>query len=660
MIQTAISNYNEKKNESQDQVNDKPSSSSSLKQPKLQDCFKIIPKKKNTILDYFKPQSEKVFHLILIDIKKTCQYGYVFCIKKNMYNERLKYISISYRWGDLKVQQPIQTPDYIAQVTSFYLLDFIYLCQLLTNEPGLKDIPYLWIDAISINQEDHAKKRATLLNMNQIYKRATFILAIPDLHRTYLRHHTLHREAMDLVWKYKDIIHDELSYAIESTHSPTHPIYITSNTSPLSTIEKYSILKKLISKLFKENESKKIIKEKEELKKAYRFLAYLINDWSHRTWVMSEHQIAKENWQENGTPLKFLFLSLLFHSHTYEKPSSSSFSFIYKPFFSYTFIDQQPSHYHHDHKMNSMNRKIILPSSNYHQVDDSYKWIHFFKLKMKPQTYLDMILKSNASQHEDRFYAILPLWKEHGHFMQLISEWNITTMLSVRLRLYDIMNGGNDLWNQARLLFGCAILHGKSILPSFATCYSPERMIIELDAIDFAYDLHIYYLPLVVVDTIDIDIDMCPKSHPDGNKDTLYDNNIKDYITSYKKRHGTIFQQNLIGIQFHGPSCHLSMIANTYFLFHQPILPHEKDLSTYAFQQDTSLKLIYIPFFTYAIPEWHSLLFLDESSKPFLSGILLLGSMEMNRWVQVEFSLIQTTIGKPSLCPAYDYLFHIY
>lgn len=53
-------------------------------------------------------------------------------------------------------------------------------------KPELKNIQYLWIDAIPVNQLDHSRKKGTILQITETYKIATYILAIPDLNRKNL------------------------------------------------------------------------------------------------------------------------------------------------------------------------------------------------------------------------------------------------------------------------------------------------------------------------------------------------------------------------------------------------------------------------------------------------------------------------------------------
>ncbi|CAO3588647.1 unnamed protein product [Absidia cylindrospora] len=82
------------------------------------------------------------------------------------------------------------------------------------------------------------------------------------------------------------------------------------------------------------------------------------------------------------------------------------------------------------------------------------------------QPFLERILSSMASRHEDRFYSMLPLSDYHDKIGE-VSQWNINSMVSVKLKLYDIMNTKDKL----ALLFWSSdqdtITHG--VRPTFAT-----------------------------------------------------------------------------------------------------------------------------------------------------------------------------------------------
>ncbi|ORZ07406.1 hypothetical protein BCR42DRAFT_426208 [Absidia repens] len=82
-----------------------------------------------------------------------------------------------------------------------------------------------------------------------------------------------------------------------------------------------------------------------------------------------------------------------------------------------------------------------------------------------------MMLKSKASKNEDRFYAVLPQSEYKNALLtskHQVGQWNISTMASVKLKLYEIMNTRDKL----NLLFWSCNYNSSNvglILPTFAT-----------------------------------------------------------------------------------------------------------------------------------------------------------------------------------------------
>lgn len=58
------------------------------------------------------------------------------------------------------------------------------------------------------------------------------------------------------------------------------------------------------------------------------------------------------------------------------------------------------------------------------------------------------MIKSNAIINEGRSYTILPSWNKYKHLIKnknTISSWNITDIVSIGLKLYEIMNDDDSL-----------------------------------------------------------------------------------------------------------------------------------------------------------------------------------------------------------------------
>ncbi|CAO3638046.1 unnamed protein product [Cunninghamella blakesleeana] len=95
----------------------------------------------------------------------------------------------------------------------------------------------------------------------------------------------------------------------------------------------------------------------------------------------------------------------------------------------------------------------------YQKVNDTKTFDRFVKERFMQRSHLDMILNSNATRNEDRFNVFLLSWNKYSHVIKnknTISRWNITDMISIRLKLYEIMNNGN-LWDQAKLLYAISL-----------------------------------------------------------------------------------------------------------------------------------------------------------------------------------------------------------
>ncbi|CAO3653765.1 unnamed protein product [Cunninghamella echinulata] len=506
MVQTTLFNYLLCNNKSFKQTTPKIKQ---LKQTIIKVYFSLKPKKKS-ILEYFDLQKEKVkekekkpvFDLALVDIEKTVKtYSgennmEIKCIKKNIYDQDLKYIAISYRWGKVN-EQLVETPNYTAHITSFDLRDLRQLCGYILFETDLKEIPYLWIDAISVNQQNHEGKKKTILKMSTIYKKATYILAVPDLHKEYLWKNTANREMITLLEKYNKTIHNDILNNNNNNNN---------NNQLINKMEgegnKYFMndVHQLV------NNDKSIQTENEDIKKAYQYLVYLILDWSSRAWVVSEYKIAKEKQKNQGTPLKYIFLSLLFPT-------------IYH-FFSYSF----ENHHDHDHDHYLYNNIDVY----FWQVGDSITFINYLKTTLIQKTYLEMILDTNASRNEDRFNAILPPWTKYNHLIKgksTVTSWKITNMTPVRLKLYELMD---DVWDKARLLLACSFTNNTPILPSFASQYISRYLyIIEKENPARAYEMYLSDLKKIGLQHISWD-DKNENENRPSSLPLLYTENLLD------------------------------------------------------------------------------------------------------------------------------------
>ncbi|CAO3652938.1 unnamed protein product [Cunninghamella echinulata] len=381
-----------------------------------------------------------------------------------------------------------------------------------------------------------------MAHISEIYKRATYILAIPDLHYAYLQENPAN------------------TYLLDSIEKNWRTIYIgiLNNYQPVDE------------------------EETQDIRHAYSFLEFLICDWSNRAWVISQIHIAKEKQENHGTPLKYMFMSLL-------HPEVSTF-------FSYLF-DHQPTTVNTDNNVNNI---------DIYNVDSSSKFIQLLKARLSQRQYIDMLLNSRAIKNEDRFNAILPIWKKYKHVIKdknTISSWNITNMTSVRLKLYEIMD---DLWDKARLLYACSKLIDLPTFPSYANRHRGDLLLIEKDAVDIAYKEYSTTLSECAIKKF-------------GNDDC-----VQQVIMNC----GLIYTENLIDVQLNPRHHYLSVRAKKYFVSSNDSMPDIdlSYLSRHSLEKE-SLVCIYIPFFTFAIPG-----FTDVSHKSG-SFIQLIGNYNQNRWM---------------------------
>ncbi|CAO3637286.1 unnamed protein product [Cunninghamella blakesleeana] len=563
-----------------------------------------------------------------------------------MYDPNLKYIAISYRWGELNEQQ-VETPDYTAHITSFELDDLMNLCLYVKKETDLKEIDYLWIDTISINQQNEKKRIETILKMDQIYQNATYILAIPDLHLHYLRKNPANNKVIKLIEKCSHTIYFEIFNATNARASSTRSKQYTYTDDQFLFMQKLKkmtngvrglkienqALNKKIEEIQIEIEEIKLKQEEDELKKAYQFLAYLIDDWSNRAWVISECRIAKQKYEDLKTPLKYWFLSLSYSEH---------------PFFSYCFddIDDQQYSTNNENDDNKNNRGL-----EHQNVDDFKTFNQFLKSRFIQRSHLEMILNSKATKNKDRFNAILPSWNEYKHMTKYVSKWSITGMSSVILKLYEIIDKG-DLWEKAKLLLACSLYSGDDdivILPSFANNFNIDRLrIVE----KCNYDNVAY---------IEFEEEVLEYIGDEIEDEEL--TQIAHHMEISKRHSIPIWTENLTSIQFNKHYCYLSVKSKSFFIrnenyndFHR----RENFQSKLLFDDYDDFHYVLIPFFTFTLPKYVD----NPLIYYYGSNICLVGNREKNKWISISDNQLSSghteIFDSEDFCYDDDYTFNIY
>ncbi|ORZ16236.1 hypothetical protein BCR42DRAFT_32285 [Absidia repens] len=368
--------------------------------------------------------------------------------KKLMDEPGLRYCAISYRWGEVPEQVAV-TPDYVAHVTSFALADLELLCgQLLVSAD--ENVDYVWVDAVSIDQRNDKARKTAIRQMNNIYHHATMILAVPDLHLGYLKLNPANKSILTHIRKhtpnlYRHVRGDcqitthqnpsQQRYTHEFPHIATMITPSSSHStasSPNSPETPFTPYTPLTPATTAEQEHEQDQQQQQQplpcecyrqtkgigksCIKAIVFLQYLVEDWSKRVWVISEYHIGRTK------NMKIWFLSFDIQWYYTSRPSFVPlFDCIYR------------NHFRH-------------------------------------RPFLDMMLNSQAAKNEDRFYAVLPLsvkYKDCIKTQDTVSQWQITDMISVCMRLYTFVG----IREKVAMLYNCS--KGRMlILPSFASCYT--------------------------------------------------------------------------------------------------------------------------------------------------------------------------------------------
>ncbi|KAI8084470.1 uncharacterized protein BX664DRAFT_337067 [Halteromyces radiatus] len=429
------------------------------------------------------PDDQGPFNIVLVDIRKTAEQRRVYCEEVELLgSQKVEYMTLSYRWGEMNEQVVRATDDYDAHVTSFLLNDFLRLCRRIMREPDLKKIKYVWVDAICIDQRNEKSKKDTIYRMNDIYENAAYIVAVPDLNMQYwLNVSKAYARMWQKIKKYRWYIYYAITENIEgmdrldeewmdtlgipvddkSRHTLKTSLNLKSKRDSddeeeeemnacreisfkkdiQNTDDYYENMQNWLIK-YQRNAWKRLEKKRRrQILNALEHLTDLFGDWANRTWVISEYHIAKKH---NDGKMKYWFIHL-----------NSEHIFHDEYFFTFDFNDQS-----------------IPPSQSFRRL--IYLAYHLtIKKKMIYRSFVDKILNSRASRNEDRFHAMLPLLPKYNKIIRTkdtISSWNITDMTSVRLKLYEILDPMDKFQ-----LFYCSSYMIRAVLPTFASNFNEEN-----------------------------------------------------------------------------------------------------------------------------------------------------------------------------------------
>ncbi|ORY97073.1 hypothetical protein BCR42DRAFT_430495 [Absidia repens] len=219
------------------------------------------------------------------------------------------------------------------------------------------------------------------------------------------------------------------------------------------------------------NWKSKILERSDRIQQSMEFLVDLVKDWSSRVWVISEFNIAKNknNLKYWFTQLSLTYRDFMAYDHTKRELTFFKFNFHYSSL-SGTIINT-PYYYVNQDKSENTSVGSTTPNS-------IYKRFHYtLNHQLSKQTFLEMILSSKTSRNEDRFYSILPI-SEYAKEKAQVSRWKINSMVSVKLKLYEVMSTKDRL----ALFFWSANNNAvkKGVLPTFATSTLPLAFKTEL------------------------------------------------------------------------------------------------------------------------------------------------------------------------------------
>jgi hypothetical protein len=222
-----------------------------------------------------------------------------------------------------------------------------------------------------VDQSNYERRKATIYQMTNIYNRAKYILAVPDLH---LSHVAKTSESNSTNFEYTST-HDELIFRL-----------LHGNSDQLIQIDEDEI------KDSGNNQTTTISKQTDKLQNAILFLVDLIKDWSTRVWVISEYSIARKN-----SIMKYWFIQLnLKYSYLIRQPQPGSYYLDTFSFFEFNFNQTSSPTLKID--LHSNDTKYTIEWKKH--LESKYNYFHyqmFFHLGKKQ--FLETILQSKASRN---------------------------------------------------------------------------------------------------------------------------------------------------------------------------------------------------------------------------------------------------------------------
>ncbi|CAO3601314.1 unnamed protein product [Absidia cylindrospora] len=419
---------------------------------------------------------------------------------------------------------------YLATITSFDLQDFYTLCQMIRGEPDLKSIKYVWVDAICVDQTNYDRRKATIHQMSNIYEKATYILAVPDLHSKHLQNGSMeYSHIMDNMSELGSYMYhliqgnteqlieqdDFFLDVIDVPKDPTLRKLLDNHTSYLASgftthqesnhhsdcaedrlaflceiyeASKVSTPHEHFDRINIQTQKERKAHESEDPLDAslldYDKVANLFLDEPDSRWEqidrsdkMWTHELMKRGnvIRQAMRLLEDLIVDwstrvwVISEYHIAKKKNNLKYWFI-GPLFD---ADNDNLPFFKFDFTNPAFFSAVQHTPRWQlsrNREDRNPQLSFHSMMIKQlntQTFFEMMLKSKASKNEDRFYAILPQSKYRDQVNQ-VNQWHISTLMSVKLKLFEIMDT-KDKWTLLFLAGNKRSSNSYQVLPTFSS-----------------------------------------------------------------------------------------------------------------------------------------------------------------------------------------------
>ncbi|CAO3601445.1 unnamed protein product [Absidia cylindrospora] len=495
-------------------------------------------------------QQPRPFHVVLVDIEKAAKDKEIHCVETPL-EGNVSFVALSYRWGELEEETVATKAGYVATVKSFSMYDFYELCRMMAKEPDLQSIKYVWVDALCVDQSNDERRKATIYQMTNIYERAAYIVAVPDLHQQHLKQTSQANHQITMGINYYSaylysLIHGDtktlalLDYlfldCIGVPHDPTIRQHVAKYTNYF--VEDHTFGLKWngqLTQILHGYTASQSYHEMENPLKTGICGGETYFDGFHRchhVFCPLEYDVDdKPPADKQEIPLPLPWKAQVMARNMAIRQAMLYFQDVINDWSTRVWVI---SEYNIAKKKNNLKYWFIgLDTEEMYDLtffkfnfDDTdtfsavrnarpqrgtalslHQIFHVNMIdQLNAQTFFQMMLTSKASRHEDRFYAIFPESKYKNHISQVaLSE--IHTLLSVKLTLYEMMDTKDKL--ELLYLLGHSNSNVFKEIPTFATpslnhegkealepMYPCNFDLNSLDTITLCYDHVSHYLEL--------------------------------------------------------------------------------------------------------------------------------------------------------------------